>query len=485
MFCDSLMVPARGILDYHGSPLFKVPVNLTDGTATMVYRHSPSTWMALGRAATASLVLSLIIIPLDPFSDLSDPLMTGIWEAGDFMNQAAYTIMGLLTLSMIPIRRFRQFLSGFTLLAIAAFAWLVVSALMSQNPELSLRRLGFTLLVCLTAAGWMLIPVGIRQLSEILSLVAASVLLLCYAGILLAPSHTIHQLGDFLEPGLAGDWRGIFGHKNEAGAVMVLMTFFGLFITRTSSYQFGSLIVVGAVVFLIGTEAKTSLILLPLVLGVSYLARGSATLGRLSFYCLAPLVLFNVLAVLAVYSNTTETILNSAVSDASFTGRTDVWQFAIANFLERPVLGHGFMAFWRTDQVLSESPSMDLWANTAAHSHNGYLDMALTTGFPGLLLCIAFVVIWPIISYHRYRKKKSNRVQPNMAALSTFLFQIWLFGIYFNCFESALFDRGNRVWFFMCSGVFGLYYISRFPLLNEPPPFAGNLAVRNKRRITA
>src|SRR5207302_11261286 len=129
-----------------------------------------------------------------------------------------------------------------------------------------------------------------------------------------------------------------------------------------------------AVAFLIGSEAKTSLLLLPLVLGVSYLARRSATLGRLSFYCLAPLVLFNVLAVLAIYSNTMEAILNSAVSDASFTGRTDVWHYAISNILQRPVLGHGFMAFWRTDPVLSETPSVDLWANTAAHSHNGYLD---------------------------------------------------------------------------------------------------------------
>ncbi len=454
---------------------------MTDNTTIMAYRDGPSAWIVLSRAATAFLVLSLIIIPLDPFSNLSDPLMASAWEAGDVVNQASYTLMGVLTLSMIPIGRFRQFLSGFTPLAIAAVAWLGLAALTSQNPELSLRRLAFTLVVYLTAAGWMFLPGGTRQLSTILSVFAAVVLMLCYAGIVLVPSHTIHQFADFLEPGLAGDWRGIFGHKNEAGAVMALMTFSGIFITHTSRKLIGSLVAVGAVAFLIGSQAKTSLILLPLVLGVSYLARHSATLGRLSFYCLAPLVLFNAFAVLAVYSNTMETILNSAVSDASFTGRTDVWQYAIANIIERPVLGHGFMAFWRTDQVLSETPSMDLWANTAAHSHNGYLDMALTTGFPGLLLCIAFVVIGPIISYHRYRRDNSSGLA--LAGLSTFLLQIWLFGIYFNCFESALFDRGNRVWFFLCSAVFGLYYISKFQLLNERPPFED--PVRNKSRITA
>ena len=117
------------------------------------------------------------------------------------------------------------------------------------------------------------------------------------------PSHAIHQLSD-LEPGLAGDWRGIFGHKNDAGAVMVLMTLVGLFIAAAFSKRLGFLVSICAVAFLIATRAKTSLILLPLVLVVSYLARRSSTLGRLFFYCLTPLVLFNALAILSIYSDT-------------------------------------------------------------------------------------------------------------------------------------------------------------------------------------
>src|SRR5215831_3265248 len=178
---------------------------MTDTTIES-YRHrpSPSPRTEWSRAATALLVLSLIVVPMDPFNDLSDPLMSDPWEVGDLMNQVSYTLMSLLTLLMIPNRRYRQFLSGFTPLAIAAFAWLGASALMSQNPELSLRRLAFTLVVCLMAAGWILIPVGIRQLSAILTVLAAGVLMFCYAGIVLAPSHAIHQLTD-LDPGSAGD----------------------------------------------------------------------------------------------------------------------------------------------------------------------------------------------------------------------------------------------------------------------------------------
>ena len=157
---------------------------MTDTTIGFYRRiPGPFTWTEWSRAATALLALSLIVIPTNPFSDLSDPLMSGAWETGDPTNQFSYTLMSLLTLSMIPNSRYRQFLSGFTPLAIAVFAWLGASAMMSQNPELSLRRLAFTILVCLMAAGWILIPVSIRQLSAIFSIVAASVLVLCYAGV--------------------------------------------------------------------------------------------------------------------------------------------------------------------------------------------------------------------------------------------------------------------------------------------------------------
>ena len=49
--------------------------------------------------------------------------------------------------------------------------------------------------------------------------IAALVLLaVCYLGILLAPKLSIHLATDMQEPGLAGNWRGSFGHKNVASA---------------------------------------------------------------------------------------------------------------------------------------------------------------------------------------------------------------------------------------------------------------------------
>ena len=54
---------------------------------------------------------------------------------------------------------------------------------------------------------------------------AALVLLaVCYLGILLAPNISTHLVTDAQESQLAGDWRGVFGHKNMAAGIMAMLT---------------------------------------------------------------------------------------------------------------------------------------------------------------------------------------------------------------------------------------------------------------------
>ena len=88
----------------------------------------------------------------------------------------------------------------------------------------------------------------------------------CYLGVLLAPALTIHQTSDLAEPELAGDWRGVFSHKNEASVAMVLFVFIGMFVARVRSLVLGGLIVVSALVFLLLTQSKTAIAMLPITL---------------------------------------------------------------------------------------------------------------------------------------------------------------------------------------------------------------------------
>jgi O-antigen ligase len=122
--------------------------------------------------------------------------------------------------------------------------------------------------------------------------------------------------------------------------------------------------------------------------------------------------------------------------------------------MERPLTGYGFMAFWRTRDVFSAEMAK-FWANLAAHSLDGYPDIALTTGLRVLRRrCCSFVM--PLVNFHSRADGEANLM------LSLLFLRFWPFGIYVNCFEPALFDRGNPVWFCLLSASFGLHFLARY-----------------------
>jgi len=313
----------------------------------------------------------------------------------------------------------------------------------------------FTLIVLTIAATWFLLPTGLRQLTGVLSVVIATVLVVCYVGVLLVPDLSIHQVSDVLEPQLHGNWRGMYAHKNEAGAVMAFFVLLGAFIARQGSVAIGLSIALASSIFLVFCAAKTSIILLPLVFVISLVCSRLKTLAARAAICFTPLFALGAVIVIACYHATTAQVFNLIFPDSSFTGRTDIWKFAIDHALERPFVGQGYMAFWRT-RDLSSIDFAGSWAGLAAHSHNGYIDMALTIGVPGAILAVVFVVIVPLCNFHNCLPFESNR------KLSLLFLQLWLFGIYVNCFESALLDRANRIWFFLATAIFGLHFLARY-----------------------
>jgi O-antigen ligase len=96
------------------------------------------------------------------------------------------------------------------------------------------------------------------------------------------------------------------------------------------------------------------------------------------------------------------------------------------------------------------------WAATAAHSHNGYLDITLTMGLPGLALLLAVFVIAPLKDFHAADRSGNN------GPLAMGLLQIWLFGVYLSSLESFYLDRDDPIWFTFLLAVFGLHYLARF-----------------------
>jgi O-antigen ligase len=145
--------------------------------------------------------------------------------------------------------------------------------------------------------------------------------------------------------------------------------------------------------------------------------------------------------------------------DTTFTGRTEIWEFAVSSLASNPWFGYGFAAFWGNNSIVNLVPDDQIeWAAGAAHSHNGYLDNALTLGIPGLALIIAIFVVAPLFDFSAITKSGRDD------ALTRLFLRIWLFGIYLSSMESFFLDRADPIWFTFLIGVFGLHYVSRFRL---------------------
>jgi O-antigen ligase len=79
-------------------------------------------------------------------------------------------------------------------------------------------------------------------------------------------------------------------------------------------------------------------------------------------------------------------------NNPSLNGRVDIWQPVMLSIMKRPLTGYGYCAFW-----MGLSGESGVIARTVGwvppHAHNGFLNVALQVGIPGLaVLAVAWFV---------------------------------------------------------------------------------------------
>jgi O-antigen ligase len=407
------------------------------------------------RGATFIGALLLAWISLRPFADL------GELEIGDVStgNEApTYFAFGCLALLMVALAM-RNDLRGLKSLLTPSFmlfgAWIGVTVVLSFDPGTSIRRLALTACVVAVTASMLLLPKSQNELMRWFSIAVLILLGVCYLGILLAPQFSVHQASDLREPLLAGDWRGAFGHKNVAAGVVAMLLFLGIYIARSGAWLSGATIIALASLFLLNAAGKSSLALCISVLLLTSLTSVFRSLWVRAILLLTPLLLLNLLSIGTVMSDGLAGLARLLPLDSTFTGRTDIWTFALQSLQQRLATGYGFVAFWGSSAI-QELPEGKEWAALASHSHNGYLDTALGMGLPGLVLLVVVLVIVPLRNF-----QAADRVGNN-GPLAMALLRIWLFGLYLSSMESFFLDRADPTWFTFLLAVFGLHYIARF-----------------------
>lgn len=409
------------------------------------------------RGVTFVGTLLLAWISLHPFADLGDVQVGDVSTGNEVPTYAAFGGLALLTIALAMRDNLRGLASlptpGFVLFSI----WTCVTIALSLDPGTSIRRFALTACVVAVAAALMLLPKSQNELMRWFSIAALVLLAVCYLGIMLAPHLSIHQATDPQEPGLAGNWRGSFGHKNEAAAVMAMLLFLGSYIVRSGAWISGAAIVGFASLFLLFSAGKSSLTLCVAVLLLTSMTSVVRSFWLRGVMLLVPLLLLNLLSVGTVMSESLAEIARLLPLDSTFTGRTDIWTFAVQALQARLPTGYGFSSFWGSSSILN-LPEGKEWAAYASHSHNGYLDTALGMGLPGLALLIGALVIKPLKDFHHADLGGNN------GPLTMTLLRIWLFGLYLSSMESFFLDRADPLWFTFLLAVFGLHYLARFRL---------------------
>ncbi len=244
---------------------------------------------------------------------------------------------------------------------------------------------------------------------------------------LFSPSgiHT-YAFGD--EPYLLGNWRGMMPHKNIAGAASALTILLFLFDNRQFSRTVSALVVVGAAIFLYYTNSRTSggVMLCGILLAAASRRYNVRYRLLLSF----GLLLVAVVAFWMLWSRV-DGVIEMLDDPGALTGRGAIWPLLLEYAGRYPWTGAGFGSFWTVD---SSSPIRTLttgWvAEYAPHGHNGYLDLLVTIGVPGLVLAMIVLVIWPLL-----RLMLSQSIAAPRRAL---LFGLMVFGIGHNLTESTM-----------------------------------------------
>lgn len=421
---------------------------------------APATRADLPDALRIGIMMALLLIMLigaDPFLDGTAAENAASRAGGNLVNQILFVVMGSVSAGVLAWRG-REALRPLATLPILLMAgWLCLSTALSIEPAVSARRLVSLGIMFAAAISVLVVARDVRQFANALGAAVLLVLALCYLGLVVAPERAMHTALDLIEPEHAGSWRGVYPHKNGAGAAMGLFLMVGLFWVRMGRRVLGLLVMVLAAIFLVNTNAKTSVAMTPAILGLTWACTWWANSGWRRLVLLGPLALLLALTIGSVLSPAIGAFVAQVAADPTYTGRTEIWSFAVDNIAKKPLTGFGYGAFWES-VFYGGGGDATTWVNRATDSHDGYLNTALESGLPGLALTVWWLVLRPVSDLQTHiRTHGGGRAIDPMAML---FLQLWLFTVLVAVFESVFYQATNGLFFLLAVAVFGLRYLA-------------------------
>jgi exopolysaccharide production protein ExoQ len=305
----------------------------------------------------------------------------------------------------------------------------IVSTLWSDTPDKTLSRsiglLGTNLFGLYLATRYTL-----KEQLLLLVKTFATILLISLLFVVFLPKYGI------MSGTHAGDWRGIYLHKNFLGRIMVVSTI--TFLLQSISYnKHRSIMYLGlifSIIFLLMSKSSSSIINLLILLIVFFIFRTWRWRYEIMIPVSIAIIFLN--SVFYIWFDQNAAIIFASFSkDTSLTGRTDIWISIIEMAFRRAWLGYGYDSFW----LGFDGPSAEVWYAASwhpPHAHNGFLDLWLSLGLLGLiLLSLSFI---DTLSKGFFWLRYSNKTPDGFLPL---IFMTFL--ILSNLTESALMKQND------------------------------------------
>lgn len=350
----------------------------------------------------------------------------------------------LLLMALRPKTVFRvifrdPFIWALVITAIISFAW-------SDFPSVSLKR-GIS---TLQTAMFGLYLASRYSLKEQLTIIAWGMGIISVFTLLFTGAFP----GSGIEQGVhAGAWRGPLVHKNILARLMAMGTIPTLLVALDAPAKHRrGLWLVCCITFALAflTTSKTGM-LIAIALAIL------VPLFKAMRWNDGVMIPFLILIVFITASGGTWLVENwdgflyGLGKDPTLSGRTYLWEASIDKIKERPWLGYGYQAFWRTSGAAEY-----VWTAVKyrpAHSHNGFVNLTLDLGLWGTFCFVVSLVTIYIRGISWLRITKSS------AALWPLLYASFL--LLYNQTESTIIEHNNLFWLLHISVTLSIGYVRR------------------------
>jgi O-antigen ligase len=375
----------------------------------------------------------LVLVALGPYAS-SDTMSPG--GGGSVMRQLSYGIVFAAAVIAARVTQNLRHLLAIPLGLVLTLGWCWLSTTWAVDPNTAVRRVILTTLIIWT------VFISVQQLGyqKSISTIRTALLLVLianYCAVLAIPAFGIHQTAQIGDPELVGNWRGILMQKNFAGAVCAFTLVIYAFDARYIRPVLRWVVIAAAAYFLYMTSSKTSMRLAVLAVGAGYLYSMYNPRSLLQMICGTAMLSILLMAAGLIYW---EDILAPLERQDALTGRGGIWSVLLAYAKDHWLLGAGYGSFWNIGPSGTIYRYANNWVTGVGNGHNGYLDLLVQVGAPGLALAVATMIVWPVLKLLAGATKRPR---------GAMLMAIVLFCAGHNMTESSLLDRDSIVQVFL------------------------------------